>query len=120
MDDINTHRRDYPDMKPYMGTEKDSYGSKDTMIKFDPNEKKDPSKRLWYWTRIVSRYNQAENQQLTPNTDSAWRAFNSDIVNRQAKIKKHPESEIADDINKGRSTDSGTMGRPIVSYSEFE
>lgn len=112
MDDLNPHRRDTHDMKKFMGAKKDSLGMKDSTIKFEPNAKKDPSQRLWYWTRVVQRNFMAENGKTFSGTNAAWRAINADIVNRQANVKKHPESEKIDSVS--------IRTRPIPTFTEFE
>jgi hypothetical protein len=83
MDIFNLKSNDVKDFKRFMDIKAASFGGPNETVPFDKSKRKS----LKEWTNIAKRDANFENGGKNHNYDGLWKAFNSDVPSRAAKIK---------------------------------
>ena len=83
MDIFNLKSNDVKDFKRFMDMKAPSFGGPSETESFDKSKRKS----LKEWTNIAKRDANFENGGKNHNNDGYWKAFNSDVPSRAAKIK---------------------------------
>ena len=83
MDIFNLKSNDVKDFKRFMDIKAKSFGGPAETEAFDKSKKKS----LAEWNRVAQRDANFENGGKNHNYDGYWKAFNSDLPSRAAKIK---------------------------------
>ena len=83
MDIFNLKSSAVKDFKRFMDIKAPSFGGPNETESFDKSKRKS----LKEWTNIAKRDANFENGGKNHNNDSYWKAFNSDVPSRAAKIK---------------------------------
>lgn len=127
MNIFNLRSNDVYDFDRYVDLTKPGYGGPKEVIKFDAKKPK-----FEKWQHIVKRNTSSENGIEHPNYDSAWKAFTSDLIHKQEKIKageiRHAiptvgTTEVKEDKNKTPNmnvTDKLLNEGRIALFEEFQ
>ena len=83
MDIFNLKSNDVKDFKRFMDMKAPSFGGPSETESFDKSKRKS----LQNWTNVAQRDANFENGGKNHNYDGYWKAFNSDVPSRTAKIK---------------------------------
>ena len=83
MDIFNLKSNDVKDFKKFMDIKAPAFGGPNETVPFDKSKRKS----LKEWTNIAKRDANFENGGKNHNYDGLWKAFNSDVPSRAAKIK---------------------------------
>jgi hypothetical protein len=83
MDIFNLKSNDVKDFKRFMDMKAPSFGGPTETESFDKSKRKS----LKNWTNVAQRDSNFENGGKNHNYDDYWKAFNSDVPSRTAKVK---------------------------------